>query len=57
MDRDPLQRNGTVFGPFIGRWRHQVAHEGFQGTDWTPRSLVLEWGAKEVGRAKDVAVS
>jgi hypothetical protein len=20
-------------------------------TDWTPRSLVLEWGAKEVGRA------
>ena len=46
MDRDPLQRDGTVFGP-----------SSDEGMDWTPRSLVLECGAKEVGRAKDVAVS
>jgi len=40
MDRDPLQRDGTVFGP-----------SSDEGMDWTPRSLVLECGAKEVGRA------
>jgi hypothetical protein len=26
-------------------------------TDWTPQTLVLQCGAKGVGRAKDVAVS